>query len=154
MSKNAALSKPLTAFDSLPPALDETLRADETGQTYSVQEASERAGISAHTLRYYERAGLLDPVHRVGSGSHRRYTDSDLRRVDFVIRMRATGMPIHQLRRYVALLAGGDATMDERCAMLEAHREKVCAQIAEQEHLLTLLDFKIANCWHVHKNVT
>lgn len=149
MSETAAPSKPLTTFASLPPALAEIERADETGQTYSVQEASERAGVSAHTLRYYERAGLLEPVSRVGSGSHRRYSKSDLRRVDFLVRMRATGMPIHQLRRYVALLAGGDATLDERRAMLEAHREKVCRQIAEQEHLLTLLDFKIANCWHV-----
>ena len=112
---------------------------------YSVQEAANKAGVSAHTLRYYERAGLLDPVIRVGAGKHRRYGQGDLLRLEFLKRMRATGMPIQTMRRYVGLLAGGDETLEERKRILQIHRAKVCAHIAEQEDHLRVLDYKIAN---------
>ena len=118
---------------------------DDSPAAYSVQEAAEISGVSSHTLRYYERAGLLDPVARMGPGSHRRYTLSDLRRIEFCKRMRATGMPIQTMRRYVGLLAGGETTLAERKRILEAHRAKICAHIAEQETHLRVLNYKIAN---------
>jgi DNA-binding transcriptional MerR regulator len=108
----------------------------------SISEAAERTGLSAHTLRYWERAGLLQPVSRNGSG-HRRYAEDDLERIKFLTKLRATGMPIRQVRRYAELLNGGDETNEERLALLEAHRKAVLAQLEETAGHLELIDWKI-----------
>ena len=78
----------------------------------SIAEAAEISGLSAHTLRYYERAGVLEPVGRNGSG-HRRYRQADLELIRFLTRLRATGMPIREVRRYAELMQAGDATNAE-----------------------------------------
>ena len=98
--------------------------------TLTISDAAAKSGISAHTLRYWERAGLLQPVTRNGSG-HRRYAEDDLERIKFLTKLRATGMPIRQVRRYAELLNGGDDTNEERLALLEAHREAVQARLEE-----------------------
>jgi DNA-binding transcriptional MerR regulator len=98
--------------------------------TLTISDAAAQSGISAHTLRYWERAGLLQPVGRNGSG-HRRYAEEDLDRIKFLTKLRATGMPIRQVRRYAELLNGGDKTNEERLALLEAHREAVQARLEE-----------------------
>ena len=64
--------------------------------TLTISAAAEASGVSAHTLRYYERAGILDPVDRAGSG-HRRYDEEDLVRIQFLTKLRATGMPIREI---------------------------------------------------------
>jgi len=110
--------------------------------TLTISDAAEKSGLSAHTLRYWERAGLLEPVHRNGSG-HRRYAEEDLDRIKFLTRLRATGMPIRQVRRYAELLNGGDDTNEERLALLEAHREAVRAHLEETAGNLDLIDWKI-----------
>lgn len=108
----------------------------------TVAEAAEASGVSAHTLRYYERAGLLDPVDRNGSG-HRRYRESDLERIKFLTKLRATGMPIRDVRRYAELIRGGDATNEQRLALLEAHREAVLTVLEATARNLELIDWKI-----------
>ncbi len=107
-----------------------------------IAEVAERAGVTAHTLRYYERAGLLS-VGRDDSG-HRSYTAADLARVVFLTRLRMTGMPIRGLQRYVALLDGGEDTVPERLALLQAHRAAVRAHIDELTTALETVDRKIA----------
>lgn len=111
----------------------------------TVQETAEHTGLSVHTLRYYERAGLLDRVGRDDSSGHRRYGTEDIARIHFLRKMRATGMPISQLQRYVRLLHRGESTMEERRQMLERQREKVCAEITELSECLALLEYKIEN---------
>jgi DNA-binding transcriptional MerR regulator len=108
----------------------------------TIAEAAQESGLSAHTLRYWERAGLLAPITRNGSG-HRRYAEEDLERIKFLTRLRATGMPIRQVRRYAELLNGGDDTNEERLALLEAHREAVRAHLEETAAHLELIDWKI-----------
>ncbi|HEU4657807.1 MAG TPA: MerR family transcriptional regulator [Capillimicrobium sp.] len=108
----------------------------------SISDAAAQAGVSAHTLRYYERAGLLDAVAREGSG-HRRFGEADLARVEFVSRLRATGMPIRDVRRYVDLVRAGDDTEPERLALLVEHRERVRAHLAEVRRSLERIDAKI-----------
>jgi DNA-binding transcriptional MerR regulator len=108
----------------------------------TISEAAESSGVTAHTLRYYERAGLLEPVDRAGSG-HRRYSEADLTRIVFVTRLRSTGMPIREIRRYVDLVREGPATEPERLDILRAHRERVLAQLDEVAHHLQAIDFKI-----------
>jgi DNA-binding transcriptional MerR regulator len=109
----------------------------------SIAEAAQVSGLSAHTLRYYERAGLLEPVGRNGSG-HRRYREADLERITFLSRLRATGMPIREVRRYAELMQEGEATNAERLAVLEAHRDAVLAGLEATARNLELIDWKIA----------
>lgn len=110
---------------------------------YSIAEAAERLGLTAHTLRYYERDGLmLEPVERSASGQ-RRYSDQDLEWVTLIARLRSTGMPIREVRRYTELVRLGDATEEERLTLLEGHREAVLARLAEVTDHLGAIDTKI-----------
>jgi DNA-binding transcriptional MerR regulator len=110
----------------------------------SIAEAAERTGLTAHTLRYYERDGLLlHAVDRAPSG-HRRYTADDLRWIEMVTRLRSTGMPIRDVRRYAALVREGDGNERERLALLLAHREVVERQLAEVAAHLRAIDYKVA----------
>jgi DNA-binding transcriptional MerR regulator len=111
-------------------------------QTFTTAEVADRTGLSAHTLRYYERIGLLD-VSRQASG-HRRFTDNDVARVVFIGRLRATAMPIREIQRYFALVAGGPATEGERLTLLQAHRIGVQARLRELEAALDTIEHKIA----------
>jgi DNA-binding transcriptional MerR regulator len=111
-------------------------------RTLSISEAAQASGLSAHTLRYYERAGLLEPVSRDGSG-HRRYRAADLGRITFLAKPRATGMPIRGVRRYAELMSAGEATNEERVALLEAHREAVLAGLERTARNLELIERKI-----------
>jgi DNA-binding transcriptional MerR regulator len=110
--------------------------------TLTISDAARASGVSAHTLRYYERAGLLDPVDRA-AGGHRRYAEEDLVRIQFLTKLRSTGMPIRQIRAYADLMRGGDETHEARLALLEEHREAVQARLAETERNLELIDRKI-----------
>ncbi len=116
-----------------------------TQRTYSVQEAAACTGLSEHTLRYYERVGLIAPVQRNDSSKHRRYSDEDLRGIEFLKRLRATGMHICDMQRYVALFQQGNATLEARRAMLEEHGQQVREQIAELQGHLEVIEYKIAN---------
>ncbi|MDQ3935590.1 MAG: MerR family transcriptional regulator [Actinomycetota bacterium] len=107
----------------------------------TIAEAAERSGVSAHALRYYERAGLLDPS-RAGNG-HRRYGERDLEWLRFLTKLRATGMPIRQIRAYAELYRQGDETHGDRLSLLEAHRDRVRERLAETERSLELIDHKI-----------
>ena len=116
----------------------------EPGSTLSIAEMAQRTGVTAHTLRYYERDGLLvRPVPRSASG-HRRYADQDLGWIQMVTRLRATGMPIRDVRRYAALVRDGDGNEAERLGLLLAHREVVERQLAEVTGHLRAIDHKIA----------
>ena len=110
--------------------------------TLTISDAAAKSGISPYTLRYWERAGLLQPVARNGSG-HRRYAEDDLERIKFLTKLRATGMPIRQVRRYAELLNRGRDTEDERLALLEEHRKAVQAHLDETAGHLELIDWKI-----------
>ncbi|WP_219468434.1 MerR family transcriptional regulator [Nonomuraea rhizosphaerae] len=109
----------------------------------TIQEAARRSGLSAHTLRYYERIGLIHSVGRDGSG-HRDYVETDIRWLAFLTKLRSTGMPIADMCRYAELRRMGEHTFAERQALLERHRERVRARIAELTEDLQVLDHKIA----------
>jgi DNA-binding transcriptional MerR regulator len=109
----------------------------------SIAEAARRTGVSAHTLRYYERAGLVvTPVGRT-AGGRRRYQQLDLDWITVCTKLRATGMPIKAIRRYAELVSAGHGNEEERLALLEAHRVDVTAKLAEVRENLTLIDHKI-----------
>jgi DNA-binding transcriptional MerR regulator len=108
----------------------------------TIAEAARAAGVTTHTLRYYERAGLLTPIERNGSG-HRRFTPEDVEWVVVVTKLRATGMPIRRIRDYAALVVEGDGNEDARLGILEAHRQDVLERLSEIERNLELIDYKI-----------
>ncbi|MEU4829513.1 MerR family transcriptional regulator [Streptosporangium sp. NPDC023615] len=108
----------------------------------TIQEASRTSGLSAHTLRYYERIGLIHPVDRSVSG-HRVYTGPDLDWLVFLTRLRSTGMPIADMCRYAELRRQGPETSAERRRILAAHRERVRERIARLTEDLGVLDMKI-----------
>jgi DNA-binding transcriptional MerR regulator len=109
----------------------------------TIAEAARRTGVSVHTLRYYERAGLVvSPVDRTSSG-RRRYRDLDLKWIIICTKLRATGMPIKGLRRYAELVGAGPGNEEERLELLEAHRAEVLTRLAEIQENLKLIDHKI-----------
>jgi DNA-binding transcriptional MerR regulator len=108
----------------------------------TIAQAAREAGVSVHTLRYYERAGLLTPIERNGSG-HRRFTPDDVEWVVVVTKLRATGMPIRRIREYAELVVEGDGNETARLELLEAHRRDVLVRLAEIERNLELIDYKI-----------
>lgn len=116
----------------------------ETITTRSISEAAHELGLTAHTLRYYEREGLLlTPLDRVSS-DRRRYTDGDIAWLGFLRKLRSTAMPIATLRRYVELARAGDGTSAARLDLLREHRETVLVRRAELDDALGAIDLKIA----------
>ena len=108
----------------------------------TVGEAAERVGLTTYTLRWYEQEGLVAPVGR-DSGGRRRYTESDVNWLFLLTRLRRTGMPVRDLRRYAEQARQGDRTLGARRALFEAHRSRVLARMAELEEDLKVLDYKI-----------
>ncbi len=109
----------------------------------SISDVAERTGLTTHTLRYYEREGLmLTPVERASS-THRRYTENDVTWVTFLTKLRSTAMPIATMREYVVLARRGDATEAERLELLLLHRMAVARQLAEMTASLAAIDYKI-----------
>jgi len=108
----------------------------------TIAEVAERTGLTAHTLRYYERAGLMEPPSR-GWNGHRRYSEQDLGVLTLLTRLRATGMSIADTRRYADLCRQGPSTMPARQRLLEEHRAQVLARIAALQEDLALIDYKI-----------
>lgn len=103
-------------------------------QGIRIGEMSARTGVSAHTLRYYERVGLLQVVAR-DSGGRRRYSEADVAWVWFLLRLRQTDMPIAQMQHYAQLRRQGEGTMRQRLELLRAHGQELAARIEQlQEH--------------------
>jgi DNA-binding transcriptional MerR regulator len=113
-----------------------------TSAELTIAEVAERTGLTRHTLRYYERDGLMLGIGRAGSG-HRRYSERDLGWIELITKLRATGMPVRDVRRYAELVRAGDGNEDERLALLRAHRERVRAQLDTMTAYLDAIDMKI-----------
>ncbi|MFC5720084.1 MerR family transcriptional regulator [Streptomyces gamaensis] len=111
---------------------------------YTISEVAAVTGLSAHTLRWYERIGLMPHVDRSHTGQ-RRYTDRDLDWLDLVGRLRLTGMPVADMVRYAQLVREGEHTLAEREELLSAHRDDVRRRLAELQSTLDVLDYKIDN---------
>ena len=99
-------------------------------------------GLTAHTLRYYERIGLAGPPPR-GPDGRRRYTEANLDWLRLITRLRSTGMSIAEMCRYAELVRSGPATQDERRELLQAHRDDVHQRIVELQRDLAVIDAKI-----------
>ena len=108
----------------------------------TIQQVAERSGLSAHTLRYYERIGLLEPVGRAKNG-HRRYSVDDLGWLELLQCLRATGMSIRQMQEFAQLRRQGAGSIPERLAFLEAHRQQVQQDLSKLEGYLAMITRKV-----------
>ncbi|HET6169228.1 MAG TPA: MerR family transcriptional regulator [Terracidiphilus sp.] len=111
---------------------------------YTIRSMAERCGMTAHTLRYYERVGLIQPVGRARNG-HRRYSEADEAWLKFLHCMRDTNMSIREMQRYAELREQGDSTSLQRRKLLEDHRAGIAEKISELQKAHTLLTHKISN---------
>ena len=108
----------------------------------TVGEAAAKVGLSVHTLRWYEQEGLVAPVDRDTAG-RRRYSPDDLDWLQLLTRLRGTGMPVREMRRYAELARSGAATVAERLRLFEEHRQRVLERIAELQRDLDAINAKI-----------
>ncbi len=115
--------------------------------TYAISEFADKVGLSAPTIRYYERENLLK-AHR-NKINRRYFTDEDVQWVKFLLHLKGTGMSIHDLKNYVAWRSQGDETIPNRLALLKDTRETFIKKLAEVQHHLQILDDKIN--WYEEK---
>ena len=108
---------------------------------YSIGEFSRVTNLGIHTLRYYEHEGLITPGRN--SSNRRCYSDKDLAWIEFIKRLKDTGMPIKEIQHYAELRAAGTPTLYQRMEMLIAHREALNEQIQQLQEHMTKLDDKI-----------
>src|SRR5688572_21729186 len=108
----------------------------------TVQEVAQATGLSAHTLRYYERIGLIHPIDRE-ENTRRCYTADDVGWIEFLLKLRATGMSIKDMQKYAELQRQGDETLPERVEMLKSLRDNVEARMSELNEHLKLIYYKI-----------
>lgn len=109
---------------------------------YSMKEVKDLTGLSDHTLRYYEKDGILPEIRRQKNG-HRRYKKQDLDWLDFVICLRATGMPLSTIRKYRELIEQGDSTAGERKDLLLEQKESLLEEITTLQDSLKRINIKI-----------
>jgi len=108
----------------------------------TILEVAKVTGLTAHTLRYYERIGLIHPINRE-QNTRRCYTADDVGWIDFLLKLRAIGMSIKDMQQYAELQRQGDSTLPERVEMLKALRDKVESHIDEMNQHLKLIYYKI-----------
>ena len=108
---------------------------------YSIGEFSRLTNLGIHTLRYYEHENLITPKRN--SSNRRCYSDKDLAWIEFIKRLKDTGMPIKEIQHYAELRVKGDLTLNERMEMLTVHRESLNEQIKVLQEHMAKLDDKI-----------
>ncbi|MDN7558497.1 MerR family transcriptional regulator [Burkholderia orbicola] len=123
--------------------MSKTVSQPSAAGPLTIGQVAELTGVSTHTLRYYEQAGLLRAISRTAAG-HRLYAPADLDWLAFVMRLKATGMPIAQMQAFAVLREQGESTFGARRDLLVAHRDAVRAHIAELQASLDAIGDKIA----------
>jgi DNA-binding transcriptional MerR regulator len=108
----------------------------------TIQKVAELTGLSVHTLRYYERNGLIEPVSRAENG-HRRYSAKDISAIEFLTKLRLTGMPIRKMQQFANLFRQQPEAIEERREILEAHEREVKERIDELNRNLEVIQWKI-----------
>lgn len=112
--------------------------------SYTIKQVAEKVHLTVHTLRYYDKEGLLPFVSRDKAGN-RIFTDSDLDWLGLICCLKNTGMPIKQIGNYIQCCMEGDASLAARRQMLIEHREAVLQQITDLQHNLEAINYKIAH---------
>lgn len=118
-------------------------------ETLSIGQVAERTGLSVHALRFYEREGLFaDEVQR-GPAGRRVYSEDDVNWVTICTRFRASGMPLTAIREYARLVREGPGNERQRLELLEAHQDRIAAQIADLSACMDMISRKV-RVYQVH----
>jgi DNA-binding transcriptional MerR regulator len=109
-----------------------------------IGDVAERTGLSVHALRFYEREGLMLSQHVArGTGGQRRYTPMDVKWLMLCIKLRASGMPLAQIRRYAGLVREGPGNEQERLDLLREQQARVENQLTELQECLRIITRKV-----------
>ncbi len=119
----------------------------------TIQQVAKATGLSVHTLRYYERCDLIAPIQRANNG-HRRYSAQDIRWIQFLTKLRMTGMPIRQIQQYAMLLRQQPDAVQARRAILEAHRQTVVENLQALQENLAVIDWKIQHYKEIEQKLS
>lgn len=115
-----------------------------------ISRASQLTGLSRHTLRYYEKIGLIESIKRAGDG-HRYYSESDISWIEFLNRLRITGMPISQMKIFADLRRRGDSTTRERREMLEDFKNDLYERLTDLNRHLVAIEQKVKHYRELEK---
>jgi DNA-binding transcriptional MerR regulator len=115
----------------------------ETAPSLSIGQVAERTGLSVHTLRFYEREGILADQVRRGAGGRRLYTEDDVGWLELCVILRASGMPLPAIREYTELVRQGEGNEEQRIALLRQHEARVHSQMSQLAQCLDLISFKV-----------
>lgn len=109
---------------------------------FTIKQVAQATGLSIHALRYYEKVGLLAPIQRASNG-HRRYSAEDITWLEFLVRLRETGMSIQKVLAFADLVRQRPNEVGERRILLEEHRDRVKKNLEELTHHLQVIEMKI-----------
>lgn len=111
--------------------------------TYTISQAAEKVGLTAHTLRFYDKEGLLPFVQKSASGI-RVFTQKDLEWLVLIECLKGTGMSIREIKQYIDWLAAGDSTLTERLELFRRQKRRLETQMAELQQYMDKINYKIA----------
>jgi DNA-binding transcriptional MerR regulator len=111
---------------------------------YTVGEIAKKLNVTASTLRYYDKEGLLPFVER-SSGGIRMFKDEDMSGLKTIECLKKTGMPIKDIKHFMDCCIEGDSTIQERLSIIESQRDAVIKQMKEMQEMLDMLNYK---CWY------
>lgn len=109
---------------------------------YTISEAAEKSGIGPHTIRFYDRQGLLPFMNR-GSGGNRQFSDLDMECLEIISTLKATGMKIKEIKKYLDLCTLGDVALEQRLQFMQNHKAEVERQMDEIRKYMELIGYKI-----------
>lgn len=110
-------------------------------ESYSISQVAQRFGVEPHTLRFYEKEGIIHPG-RTKNGI-RVYSQENVAQLEMAMCLKSTGMPLKEIKRYFDLVEQGDATLEERLHIFTDHHQRVLQQIEELQHYLEKIEWKI-----------
>lgn len=113
-----------------------------TSKVFTIGEFSQLSGLTTHAIRFYESAGVLRSSSRAPNG-HRRYQENDVLWIEFVLKLKLTGMPLSEIKQYADLREQGDSTLQQRLVMLKLHRDRLATKMLELSECSDVLDDKI-----------
>ncbi len=109
---------------------------------YTIKQAGEKTGLSEHTIRYYDKEGLLPQLKRTQSGI-RKFSQNDIAWLELICCLKNSGMPIEKIKKFMHLCLNGSKTNEERKALLEEHRAYILQQKEVLEKSLCTVNYKI-----------
>ncbi len=110
-------------------------------ESYSISQVAQRFGVEPHTLRFYEKEGIIPPG-RTKNGI-RVYSQENVAQLEMAMCLKSTGMPLKEIKRYFDLVEQGDATLEERLHIFTDHHQRVLQEIEELQHYLEKIEWKI-----------